>query len=78
MQKEKINYTVSKYFTKTISSPFEKAEPTSLLKNHLAGNTFPRQLKKKKKVLLSYPYFGSLSSIVLYIIACFSGGSQRT
>lgn len=47
MQKEKINYTVSKYFAKTISSPFEKAEPTSLLKNCLENNKFPRQMKKK-------------------------------
>lgn len=55
MQKEKRNYTVSKYFAKTISSLFEKAELTSFLKNCLETNKFPRQLKKSPfKILLSW------------------------
>lgn len=40
MQKEKRNYTVSKYFTKIISFLFEKAELTSLLNNVLKPINF--------------------------------------
>lgn len=59
MQKEKRNYTVTKYFAKTISSLFEKAELTPFLKNCLETNKFPRQLKKSPFKILLFQFLHS-------------------